>query len=138
MDEAALEDLLIPNVGYSVETIYDIDCVQRILDHFMLMDQSMLATSPSILNEGQLMASSPSLTPMTIVAKLVDGYLAEVAPDVNLKLPKFQSLAAAIPDYARPLDDGIYRAIDTYLKVIILYNQFKCAGLKRLFCTSVC
>ncbi|KAG1347147.1 BTB/POZ domain-containing protein [Cocos nucifera] len=116
LDEAALEDLLIPNVGNSVETIYDIDCVQRILDHFMLTDQSMLATSPSILNEGQLMASSPSLTPMTIVAKLVDGYLAEVAPDVNLKLPKFQSLAAVVPDYARPLDDGIYRAIDIYLK----------------------
>ncbi|XP_008775449.2 BTB/POZ domain-containing protein At5g03250-like [Phoenix dactylifera] len=116
LDDAALEDLLIPNVGYSVETLYDIDCVQRILDHFMLTDQSMLANSPSTLNEGQVMAPSPSLTPMTMVAKLVDGYLAEVAPDVNLKLPKFQSLAAVIPDYARPLDDGIYRAIDTYLK----------------------
>ncbi|KAK3122649.1 hypothetical protein QOZ80_8AG0616330 [Eleusine coracana subsp. coracana] len=42
--------------------------------------------------------------------------IAEVAPDVNLKLPKFQSLAAAIPDYARPIDDGLYRAIDIYLK----------------------
>ncbi|RXH80723.1 hypothetical protein DVH24_004637 [Malus domestica] len=45
------------------------------------------------------------------------GYhLAEVAPDVNLKLPKFQSLAAVIPEYARPLDDGIYHAIDVFLK----------------------
>ncbi|XP_010905600.1 BTB/POZ domain-containing protein At5g03250 [Elaeis guineensis] len=116
LDEAALEDLLIPNLGYSVETLYDIDCVQRILDHFMLTDQSILATSPGIVDEGQVMTSSPSLTPMTMVAKLIDGYLAEVATDVNLKLPKFQSLAAVIPDYARPLDDGIYRAIDIYLK----------------------
>jgi hypothetical protein len=53
---------------------------------------------------------------MTMVANLVDGYLAE-APDVNLKSPKFQSLAAVIPDYARPLDDGMYRAIDIFLKV---------------------
>ncbi|XP_072958552.1 BTB/POZ domain-containing protein At5g03250-like isoform X2 [Typha angustifolia] len=81
LDEASLEDLLIPNLGYSVETLYDIDCMQRILDHFMLAEHS-----------------------------------AEVAPDVNLKLPKFHSLAAVIPEYARPLDDGIYRAIDIYLK----------------------
>jgi len=51
-----------------------------------------------------------------MVAKLIDGYLAEVAPDVNLKLSKFLSLAAAIPDYARAIDDGLYRAVDIYLK----------------------
>lgn len=115
LDEAALEDIMIPNLGYTVETLYDIDCVQRILDHFMLTDQSAVATSPGIVEGGQLM-NSPSLTRMTLVAKLMDGYLAEVAPDVNLKYPKFQTLTAAIPDYARPLDDGIYRAIDIYLK----------------------
>jgi len=54
--------------------------------------------------------------PITMVAKLIDGYLAEVAPDENLKLTKFRSLAAAIPEYARPIDDGLYRAIDIYLK----------------------
>jgi hypothetical protein len=27
LDQAALEDLLIPNMGYSVETLYDIDCI---------------------------------------------------------------------------------------------------------------
>ncbi|CAN1274751.1 BTB/POZ domain-containing protein At5g03250 [Linum perenne] len=40
----------------------------------------------------------------------------EVAPDVNLKLSKFETLAATIPDYARPVDDGLYHAIDVYLK----------------------
>ncbi|KAJ6829348.1 BTB/POZ domain-containing protein-like isoform X2 [Iris pallida] len=123
LEDAALEDLLIPNLGYSVETLYDVDCIQRILDHFLLTaDQpsaaAAIATSPGVAvdEEEQPMtgssSSSPSPTPMTMVAKLVDGYLAEVAPDVNLKLAKFQSLAAMIPDYARPLDDGIYRAID--------------------------
>lgn len=57
-----------------------------------------------------------SLTAITMVANLVDAYLADVASDVNLKFQKFQSLAAAIPDYARPVSDGIYRAIDIYLK----------------------
>lgn len=116
LDEAALEDILIPNLGYSAETIYDIDCVQRILDNFMLIDQSSVPTSPGIVDEGQL-ANSPALTSMTMVAKLVDGYLAEVAADVNLKPPKFMSVAAVIPEYARPYDDGLYRAIDIYLKV---------------------
>ncbi|KAF6166252.1 hypothetical protein GIB67_031036, partial [Kingdonia uniflora] len=116
---ATVDDLLIPNTGYSVETLYDIDCVQRILDHFMTMNQAAAGfSSPCIVEEGQLLdgSGSPSLTPITMVAKLVDGYLAEVAPDVNLKLPKFQSLGAVIPEHARPLDDGIYRAIDIYLK----------------------
>lgn len=114
-DQATLEDLLMPNFSYSMETLYNVDCVQRILEHFLAMDQVSGGASPCSIDDGQLIGS-PSLTPVTTVAKLIDGYLAEVAPDVNLKLPKFQALAAAVPDYARPLDDGLYRAIDIYLK----------------------
>ncbi|CAI9089664.1 OLC1v1024283C3 [Oldenlandia corymbosa var. corymbosa] len=115
LDQASLEDLLMPNFTHSMETLYDVDCVQRILEHFLAMDQVTGGASPGSVDDGQLMGS-PSLTPITMVAKLIDGFLAEVAPDVNLKLPKFQSLAAAVPEYARPLDDGLYRAIDIYLK----------------------
>ncbi|KAL3522809.1 hypothetical protein ACH5RR_015643 [Cinchona calisaya] len=115
LDQGTLEDLLMPNFSHSMETLYDVDCVQRILEHFFAMDQVTGGASPCSADDGQLMGS-PSLTPITMVAKLIDGYLAEVAPDVNLKLPKFQSLAAAVPEYARPLDDGLYRAIDIYLK----------------------
>ncbi|KAG6765215.1 hypothetical protein POTOM_029239 [Populus tomentosa] len=115
LDQASLQDLLIPNSGYSVETLYDIDCVQRILDHFMLIYRDD-PTSNYVEHEGQITESSHSLIPITMVANLIDSYLAEVASDVNLKLAKFQSLAAAVPDYARPIDDGIYRAIDIYLK----------------------
>ncbi|XP_059306982.1 BTB/POZ domain-containing protein At5g03250-like [Lycium ferocissimum] len=116
LDQATLDDLLIPNIGYTVETLYDIDCFQRILDHFLLIDQASAAVSPCIMEESQLMESSQSLASITRVANLVDSYLAEVAPDVNFKFPKFQSLAAAVPEYARPISDGIYRAIDIYLK----------------------
>ncbi|GMP85018.1 hypothetical protein CsSME_00038331 [Camellia sinensis var. sinensis] len=116
LDQTSLEDVLIPTMGNSVETVYDTECFQRILDHFMSMDQSVTApSSPCIVEEG-LMGGASSLTSVTLVANLVDAYLADVAPDVNLKFPKFRSLAAAIPDYARPLADGIYRAIDIYLK----------------------
>ncbi|XP_065871687.1 BTB/POZ domain-containing protein At5g03250-like [Euphorbia lathyris] len=115
LDQSALEDILIPNIGYTVENLYDIDCVQRILDYFFLQYHDNPASN-QIVNEGQITESSNSLTPTTMVANLIDNYLAEVAPDVNLKMTKFQSLAGAVPDYARALDDGIYRAIDIYLK----------------------
>ncbi|KAJ8759146.1 hypothetical protein K2173_004153 [Erythroxylum novogranatense] len=126
LHETAVEDLLIPNTAYSMETLYDIDCVQRILDHFMLVDQDAI-TSNDALDEG-----SHSLTPVTLVANLIDNYLAEVAPDINLKLAKFQSLAAAIPDYARTIDDGLYRAIDIYLKAHPWLIDFEREQLCRL------
>ncbi|PKA61989.1 BTB/POZ domain-containing protein [Apostasia shenzhenica] len=99
LDQATLDDLLMPTFSYSMETLYDVDCVQRILEHFLATDQG-----------------SPSLAPSISVAKLIDGYLAEVASDLNLKLSKFHTLAAAVPEYTRPLYDGLYRAIDIYLK----------------------
>ncbi|XP_047327207.1 BTB/POZ domain-containing protein At1g30440-like [Impatiens glandulifera] len=110
LDQATLEDLLMPSFSYTMETLYNVDAVERVLDHFLAMDQP--GASPCSFDDGQLM----SLTPITMVSKLIDGYLAEIAPDVNLSLAKFLSLAAAVPDYARPLDDGLYRAIDIYLK----------------------
>ncbi|XP_010453448.1 PREDICTED: putative BTB/POZ domain-containing protein At5g13600 [Camelina sativa] len=110
LDKAALEDLLIPNMGYSAETLYDIDSVQRILDHFMLMLDS------SIVEEKQVMGESYPLKSITKVASLIDGYLAQVASDENLKLSKFQALGALVPEDVRPMDDGIYRAIDIYIK----------------------
>lgn len=117
LDQSSLEDLLIPNIGYSGDTLFDIDCFQRILDHFMSIEQASAAVSPCIIEESQMVEENGSLTSLTMVANLVDAYLAEVAPDINLRSPKFLSLAAAIPDYARPIADGIYRAIDIYLKV---------------------
>ncbi|KVI09714.1 BTB/POZ fold, partial [Cynara cardunculus var. scolymus] len=36
LDQASIEDILIPNMGYSSETLYEIDCVQRMLDHFVV------------------------------------------------------------------------------------------------------
>jgi hypothetical protein len=58
------------------------------------------------------------------VGRLMDGYLAEVAPDPYLKLQKFMALIELLPDYARIVDDGLYRAIDIYLKVKPL--DYKC------------
>ncbi|KAG0527686.1 hypothetical protein BDA96_06G254600 [Sorghum bicolor] len=117
LEEAALEDLLIPNTGYSAETLYDVDSVQRMLEQFMVTTPPAFAASPETTDEGQLVDAPPAeLRPVCSVAKLVDGYLAEVGTDANLKPSKFQTIAALVPDYARAIDDGLYRAIDIYLK----------------------
>ncbi len=112
LEQAMLDELLMPNYSYIEETLYDIDVVQRILDHFLLLDQN---SPPGSDEEGPLLGS-PSLSPIMMVAKLLDAYLAEVAPDVNLKPVKFQALAEALPDYSRRVDDGLYRAVDIFLK----------------------
>lgn len=117
LDEATLEDLLIPTYSNSMETLYNIDCVQRILEHFLEVDRVYNGVgSPCLVEDEDMMMDSSLLSSLTNVAKLIDGYLAEVASDANLKLPKFRALASAVPEYARVLDDGLYRAIDIYLK----------------------
>ncbi|XP_057873792.1 BTB/POZ domain-containing protein At1g30440 [Cryptomeria japonica] len=117
LEQATLDDLLMPSYSYTVETLYDIDCVQRILQYFLSSHHGTesAVANPHGYEDGGFMGS-PSLTPIMIVGKLIDGYLAEVAPDGNLKPTKFQMLAEALPDYARVFDDGLYRAIDVYLK----------------------
>jgi hypothetical protein len=55
---------------------------------------------------------------MITVAKVVDGYLTEVAKDPNTPVLKFIHLAEAVSGNSRPFHDGLYRAIDTYLKVL--------------------
>ncbi|KAG8067338.1 hypothetical protein GUJ93_ZPchr0005g14820 [Zizania palustris] len=54
------------------------------------------------------------------VARLVDAYLAEAALEVGLRPSEFEELARAMPAHARASDDGLYRAVDTYLKIPLL------------------
>ncbi|KAL1532176.1 BTB/POZ domain-containing protein-like protein [Salvia divinorum] len=113
LDQATLHDLLIPNTVPSEETIYDVECVQRIVDHFL----DTVGDEEYEGGEEQSVEGFDLPPIMSVVSNLLDGYLAEVANDANLKLDDFVLLAATLPDYARSLDDGIYHAIDIYLKV---------------------
>lgn len=51
-----------------------------------------------------------------MVAKLIDGYLAEIARDPNLPVSKFVELADMLAGISWPGHDGLYRAIDMHLK----------------------
>ncbi|KAF5743947.1 root phototropism protein 3-like isoform X1 [Tripterygium wilfordii] len=118
-EQATLADLLIPSYN-KTETMYDVDLVQRLLEHFLIQEQTE-SSSPSRqsfsdkhMYEGTQRGSGPNAKMR--VARLVDSYLTEVARDRNLSLTKFQVLAEALPESARTCDDGLYRAIDSYLK----------------------
>ncbi|XP_017617201.1 root phototropism protein 3-like [Gossypium arboreum] len=121
LEQATLADLLIPNYNRS-ETSYDVDLVQRLLEHFFVQEQTdSLSPSPSRrsfsdkqMYEGTQRGNNPN--PKSRVARLVDSYLTEVSRDRNLLMTKFQVLAEALPESARTCDDGLYRAIDSYLK----------------------
>ncbi|XP_043697424.1 BTB/POZ domain-containing protein At3g44820-like [Telopea speciosissima] len=110
LDLATLDGLLIPSYSDS-DTLYNTDCVERIIRHFM-SEPSITSFSPSSF----VQETSPSSEPLKKVAKLIDSYIAEVAADVNLKPEKLRSLLEALPDSSRSLHDGLYRALDIYFK----------------------
>jgi hypothetical protein len=132
LEEASVHDLMIPSLSYANDSLYDVDLVQLILEHY-LMQETSPPTSPvrsrRVPFEHRRTRSAEQLDVVDSrrstaathgsklrVAKLIDGYLAEIARDPNLPLVKFVQIAESIPDFARPIHDGLYRAIDMYLK----------------------
>lgn len=125
LEEATLDDLLVPSYSYLNETLYDVDCVERILSHFLEGMEARNATK----TEDAAATRSPALM---LVGKLIDGYLSEIASDANLKPEKFYNFAISLPDEARLFDDGLYRAVDVYLKVP--NYRFRCDFTLRILC----
>ncbi|KAK7261884.1 hypothetical protein RIF29_28207 [Crotalaria pallida] len=116
LDQASLKELMIPSFSHTCGTLLDIDLVIRLVRRFVSLD-----------HEG-----SKSGAALVKVAKLVDCYLAEAALDANLSLSEFVALAGALPSHARAIDDGLYRAIDTYLKAHSSVSKQDRKGLCRL------
>ncbi|CAK9322141.1 unnamed protein product [Citrullus colocynthis] len=118
-EQATLVDLLIPSYSKS-DTMHDVDLIQRLLEHFLVQEQTEISSPnrQSFSDKHMYDASQRGVVPNAKmrVARLVDSYLTEVARDRNLSLTKFQVLAEALPESARTCDDGLYRAIDSYLK----------------------
>lgn len=125
LEQATLSDLLIPSYDSSESALYDVDLARRILEHFLIQEKYGSNSEPCAYNANEIIynvqqgyhdegASHPDAK--MLVAKLVDSYLVEVARDPNVSLAKFQGLAESLPENARTCDDGLYRAIDTYLK----------------------
>ncbi|KAH8959370.1 hypothetical protein BDL97_06G075200 [Sphagnum fallax] len=129
LESATLSDLLIPSFLHTSDTLYDIDIVHRVLEQFLVQDHIGVNkvwegaskdkfTGDAVVHNNAPIGKPP-VAPHTAkmkVAKLIDSYLAEVGRDGQLPCVKFQALAEALPEFSRVTDDGLYRAIDTYLK----------------------
>lgn len=113
-EQATLADILIPSYS-KTDTLYDVDLVQRLLEHFLVQELTE-SSSPSRQSFSESTQRGTNPNAKMRVARLVDSYLTEVSRDRNLSLTKFQVLAEALPESARTCDDGLYRAVDSYLK----------------------
>lgn len=123
LDQAILEDILIPaNIqGNSHSQLYDTDSIFRIFSIFLNLDEdddddNMMRDESEMVYDFDT-PSSPKQSSIVKVSKLLDCFLAEIAIDSNLSASKFISLAELLPDHARLVNDGLYRAVDIFLKV---------------------
>lgn len=123
LDQAILEDILIPanSNGNNHSPMYDVDSVLRIFSIFLNLDEDEVDDN-QLRDESEMVYDfdsprSPKQSSILKVSKLLDNYLAEVAMDSNLNSTKFVALAELLPDHARIVNDGLYRAVDIFLKV---------------------
>lgn len=137
LDEATAGGLLIPTSDASGDSpLNDVDIVLFMVGQFMVMqgqspprersEEERRRRSRSADDVGVEMLEGRRSSAATAaashnatvkVAKLLDGYLGEVARDEKLKVDKVVGLAGAVPEFARPEHDDLYRAVDVYLKV---------------------
>ncbi|RYQ80859.1 hypothetical protein Ahy_Scaffold1g106978 isoform A [Arachis hypogaea] len=111
LGHAVLDDLLIPSYSFTGDTLFDVDTVQRIMTNYL---ESHLGNH--LVYNQDVEYFSPPQTDVERVGKLMENYLSEIATDRNLTIAKFTNLAELIPEQSKPTEDGMYRAIDIYLK----------------------
>ncbi|KAK5811317.1 hypothetical protein F383_08186 [Gossypium arboreum] len=124
LDQAILEDILIPanSHGNNHTAMYDTESILRIFSIFLNLDDDDDDEDNPLRDESEMAydfdsPGSPKQSSILKVSKLLDSYLAEVALDTNLSPSKFIALAELLPDHARIVSDGLYRAVDIFLKV---------------------
>ncbi|KAI3462701.1 hypothetical protein Pfo_019364 [Paulownia fortunei] len=112
LGQARLDDLLIPSYSFTGETLFDVETVQRIMVNFLECEMEVNRKGNNAAQD----YISPSPSEMEWVTRLMLNYLSEISSDRNLSVSKFISLAELIPEQFRMTEDGMYKAIDIYLK----------------------
>ncbi|XP_075480895.1 BTB/POZ domain-containing protein At5g47800-like isoform X2 [Primulina tabacum] len=105
LEDAALDDLLLPNRVSTDQTSYDVELVQTVLESFLRQWKRRTPTDESLSQKS-----------INNVGKLIDSYLQVVSKDANLSVQKMTSLAETLPGIARTDHDNLYKAINIYLK----------------------
>ncbi|WCJ30396.1 Phototropic-responsive NPH3 family protein [Euphorbia peplus] len=113
--EASVKDLLIP-AQEPQTTVYDVELVKCLVNRYIAHEKCGQDLSVEKNDETDDFVLRNGNVQMLSVGKLIDGYLLEIACDTNLPLSTFLELSQSIPDSARPVHDGLYKAIDIYLR----------------------
>ncbi|KAK4724286.1 hypothetical protein R3W88_027065 [Solanum pinnatisectum] len=111
LEEASVNGLLFRATDGEA-TMYDVHIFHKILENFVMHNEDLKTQ----FEDGNEIPGVLSEASKLMVAKLVDGYLTEIAKDPNLPLSTFVGLAEMVTDFPRPSHDSLYRAIDIYLK----------------------
>ncbi|KZV57007.1 BTB/POZ domain-containing protein-like [Dorcoceras hygrometricum] len=112
LGKAVIDDLLIPSYYIAGDTLFDIETVQRIMMNFFCRVEE--ENREGCIEDQDY--TSPLSHEKEMVARLMESYLQEIACDRNLSVTKFVTLSELVPGQTRITDDGMYRAIDIYLK----------------------
>lgn len=145
LDKAILEDILIPACSFNNDLqLYDTNSVFRIFTVFLKLDEEN--DDRIHFKEGDMTYEfdskrSPMGTSILKVSRLMDIYLVEISQDSNMKPSKFIALAELLPDHARVMNDGLYRAIDNFLKVCdhfipIAFSIVFCNVFSYIYCST--
>lgn len=109
LDEATLDDLLLPTQSPNARTSHDVDLVKTVVRSFLRQWKRQHSGG-----------ESQSLRVVHKVGMVIDSYLQVVAKDAKMPAQKMVSLIETLTGIARPQHDHLYKAINIYLKVYIL------------------
>ncbi|KAE8654540.1 Phototropic-responsive NPH3 family protein isoform 2 [Hibiscus syriacus] len=130
LHEASVKDLLI--LARSPQTtLYDVGMVQLIVNMYVIHEkhsQDVELGKNEMERTGFVLGHGSSLC----VGKHIDKYLQEIAHNLNLSLASFIDLSQSISELARPVHDGLYKAIDIYLKKLTMDASMHAAHNERL------
>lgn len=105
LDEATLDDLLLPTQSPNARTSHDIDLVKTVVRSFLRQWKRQHSGG-----------ESQSLRVVHKVGMVIDSYLQVVAKDAKMPAQKMVSLIETLTGIARPQHDHLYKAINIYLK----------------------
>ncbi|KAI3431045.1 uncharacterized protein J3R85_008110 [Psidium guajava] len=116
LEEANVNDLLI-RAPEGESMMYDVGTVITVVEGFLSRENQEIEPLEEEHDlRGMTRLGILSDASKLMVAKLIDAYLAEISKDRNLPLSKFVELTEMLSSVPRPSHDGLYRAIDMYLK----------------------
>ncbi|CAO2140642.1 unnamed protein product [Urochloa humidicola] len=122
LDQATAGDLLGVALDAAGERVRNADTVRRVVAAFVERQQQQREAESqgrrsrrSSLSDGRA-TSDETTTKMEKVARMVDEVAAEMATEETLGISTFVGVAGAVPREARTCHDGVYRAVDIYLK----------------------